>query len=59
MATNPVDELDIAIRPNSLKIGKKYMFAFRATRTNGVYGELRTTVIVNSPPTVGKIFVFV
>ena len=55
MTTNPIDELDIAIKPNSLKVGKKYIIAFRAIRPNGVYGELRNTVIVNSPPIGGKV----
>ena len=55
MASNPINELNIAVKPHSLKVGKKYTFAFRATRASGVYGELRTTVIVNSPPVGGKI----
>ena len=55
IASNPINELDIAIKPHSLSIGKKYIFAFRAIRPSGVYGELRTTVIVNSPPVGGKI----
>ena len=55
MTMNPIDELNIAIKPNSLKVGRKYTIAFRAIRPNGVYGELRTTVIVNSPPIGGKV----
>ena len=56
MASNPINELNIAIKPHALKIGKKYTFAFRATRTGGVYGELRTTVMVNAPPYGGMYF---
>ena len=54
MVSNPLDELELAIKPNSLHVGKKYTVAFRATRPSGVYGECRTTVIVNSPPVGGK-----
>jgi hypothetical protein len=54
MASNPINQLDIAIRPNSLEIGRKYIIAFRATRPSGVYGELRFTMLVNSPPVRGK-----
>ncbi|XP_028408505.1 sperm receptor for egg jelly-like [Dendronephthya gigantea] len=54
MAMNPVDELEIGIKPDSLQVGKKYTIAFRATRVSGVYGECRTTVIVNTPPAGGR-----
>ena len=54
MTSNPLDELNLAIKPDSLQAGKKYTVAFRATRPTGVYGECRTTVIVNSPPAGGK-----
>ena len=50
MAANPTDELALAIKPDSLKVDRKYTIAFRAMRPSGVFGELRTTVIVNSPP---------
>ena len=53
MASKPVDELDIAISPNTLEINRKYVLAFRATRPSGVYGELRYTMMINSPPTKG------
>lgn len=58
MALNPVDELEIAIKPDSLQAGKKYTIAFRATRASGVYGECRTTVIVNTRPVGGKRILF-
>jgi hypothetical protein len=54
MAFNPLDELSLGIKPDYLQAGKKYIVAFRATRLSGMYGECRTTVIVNSPPTGGK-----
>lgn len=54
MASNPINELNLAIKPNTLQVGKKYTFAFRATRLSGAYGECRTTVTVNSPPVGGK-----
>ena len=55
MASNPINELDLAIRPNSLEGGRKYVFAFRATRPDGVYGERRHTVVINAKPQNGKI----
>ena len=54
MTSNPPDEINLAIKPDSLQVGKKYTIAFRATRPSGSYGECRTTVIVNSPPVGGK-----
>ena len=54
MVFNPIDELSLAIKPDSLQVGKKYIVAFRATRPSGVYGECRTTMIMNSPPVGGK-----
>ena len=54
MASNPVNELDLAIKPNSLKAGGKYILAFQATRPNRVYGELRYTMLINDPPLNGK-----
>lgn len=54
MASNPINELDLAIKPDTLQIGRKYTLAFRATRPSGSYGECRTTVLVNSPPVGGK-----
>ena len=58
MAANPTNELEIAIKPHSLKAGRKYTIAFRATRPNGIFGEYRTTVFVNSPPVGGTFFKF-
>ena len=54
MASKPLDELDLAIKPNTLKTNKKYIVAFRATRPSGVYGELRYTMLINSPPVEGS-----
>ena len=54
MVYNPINELDLAIKPYSLQYGKKYTLAFRAARPTGVIGELRTTLLVNSPPAGGK-----
>jgi hypothetical protein len=54
MVYNPINELDLAIKPYSLQPGKKYTLAFRATRPTGALGELRTTLLVNSPPAGGK-----
>jgi hypothetical protein len=56
MVYNPINELDVAIKPYSLLLGKKYTLAFRAARPSGVIGELRTTILVNLPPTGGKLF---
>ncbi len=58
MASNPINELNLAIKPDTLQVGKKYTIAFRAARASGVYGECRTTVIINSPPVGGKILIF-
>ena len=54
MVNNPIDELDLAIKPNALQCDKKYILAFRAMRPSAVLGEQRTTLLVNSPPTGGK-----
>ena len=54
MASSPTNQLDIAIKPHSLTSGRKYIMAFRAIRPSGVYGELRYTMLVNSPPNKGK-----
>ena len=43
ITTNPLNELNIAIKPDDLQVGKKYAVSFRATRPSGVYGECRTT----------------
>ncbi|XP_028412301.1 uncharacterized protein LOC114535123 [Dendronephthya gigantea] len=58
MTSNPVDELDLAIKPNSLKENKKYIAAFRAIRPSGVVGELRYTLLMNSPPERGNCSIF-
>ena len=54
MVLNPINELALAIKPDALQCGKKYILAFRATRPSGAYGELRTTILINSPPVGGK-----
>ena len=54
MASNPINELDLAIKPNSLQPGRKYIIAFRAQRPNNVYGELRYTLFIDAPPENGK-----
>jgi hypothetical protein len=54
MTSSPINQLDIAIRPDSLGIDRKYVIAFRAARPSGVYGELRYTMRVNAPPLRGK-----
>ncbi|CAB4035285.1 Hypothetical predicted protein, partial [Paramuricea clavata] len=53
MVYNPINELDLAIKPYSLQPGKKYTLAFQASRPTGTLGELRTTLLVNSPPAGG------
>ena len=55
MACNPVDELDIGIKAYSLKPGKKYILSLRAIRPSGVYGELRYTMLINTPPKNGML----
>lgn len=54
MASSPINQIDIAIKPNSLEKDRKYIVAFRATRPSDVYGELRYTMFINSPPRTGK-----
>ncbi|XP_028413722.1 uncharacterized protein LOC114536576 [Dendronephthya gigantea] len=50
MVRNPINELDLSIKPDALQPGKKYTLAFRATRPSGIFGEVRTTLLVNGPP---------
>ena len=57
MACNPLDSLDIGIKPYSLEPGKKYILNFKAMRPNGVYGELRYTMLINTPPENGMYFI--
>lgn len=54
IASSPTNQIDIAIKPNSLEKDRKYIVAFRATRPSGVHGELRYTMLMNSPPSIGK-----
>ncbi|XP_028416899.1 polycystic kidney disease protein 1-like 2 [Dendronephthya gigantea] len=58
MAVNPIDELDMGIKPYSLHPGKKYILSFRATRASGVFGEMRHTMLVNTPPKNGNCSIF-
>jgi hypothetical protein len=50
MACNPIDGLDIGVKAYSLEPGKKYTLALKAMRPSGVYGELRYTMLINTPP---------
>jgi hypothetical protein len=53
MTTSPIDALEIALKPKSLEPVKKYILAFRAFRPNGVFGELRYTLLTNDAPVDG------
>ena len=55
MALNPTNELDLAIKQDSLQPGGKYILAFRAIRPSRVYGEVRYTMFVNAGPVNGKV----
>ena len=56
MVYNPINELSLAIKPNALQCDKKYILAFQAIRPSAVLGEQRSTLLVNSPPTGGKLY---
>ena len=53
MTSSPIDGLEIAVKPNALQPQRKYILAFRAFRPNGVFGELRYTLLTNEAPADG------
>ncbi|XP_028402422.1 sperm receptor for egg jelly-like [Dendronephthya gigantea] len=54
MVTNPVDELELAFKSNTLKPERKYILQLKATRPNKVFGELRYTMLMNNAPKEGE-----
>ena len=52
--TNPINELQMAFRPNVLVPNRKYILQLTATRPNNVTGELRYTMLMNDVPTGGE-----
>ena len=55
MVTNPITEIGMAFKANSLVPGRKYVLQLIAKRPNGVFGELRETLLINTAPIDGKL----
>ena len=53
MVSNPIEELSLAFKPKSLEPGRKYVLQLTAKRPNGVFGELRNTLRINTSPADG------
>jgi hypothetical protein len=54
MVTNPIDELQMAFKPNTLIADRKYILQLTARRPNNVSGEFRYTMLMNDAPTGGQ-----
>jgi hypothetical protein len=50
MVSNPINELQMAFKANTLLPNRKYILQLLAKRPNNVTGEVRHTMIMNDSP---------
>ena len=53
-STTQIDSLNLALKENVLLKDTKFTAFFKASRSNGQYGEYMHTFVTNSPPENGK-----